>query len=372
MKIKVLFLLPLLALLQGCINCGSGTVDIDGKDHYKVTYIGDIHYDGQQYHIEPLSERAAKLHYTQWQGTSQKVLAAAGKQSSGVPFVVQLGDMINGDCDNAELQGAALRDAFAEIKRHFPGKKLLSLAGNHDHRGRSDASQAPDKYLIPLLKKELGKEVKMTGTNYAVRYGKDLYIFYDYRKKESGDLVKKVLADSSDARHIFFLSHLPMFPCTIGNPGWVVPQFKELIPLLAEKKAVIVCGHIHSMSHIVYKSRTGFLPQITVTSMGREWLKGIPAKTRYNCYDAWYKNIKPHYFTTPRYKWSIENLKYFRNGDFSSYNVGFLEPSGFVQIEVNGNDVYAHIFSDDSGKPAKSIILKKNNKTVASCEKGVW
>ena len=366
MKIKFLFFLPVIILLSGCSVCSS-TVNIDGKDNYRITFLGDIHYDGPEYHITPLSERAAKIHFTQWKGTSQQVLAAAAEQSiETAPFIVQLGDMIQGDCDNAECQGAAFRDAFALVKKRFPGKKLLSVLGNHGYRGKQDTSQSPDRYLVPLLKNELGKDALIDGTNYAVKYGKDLYIFYDLRKENSGRFVKDVIENTSDVRHIFFISHLPMFPCSIGNPGWVVPQFKELIPLLAKHKAIVVCAHIHSFSHIVYKSANGALPQITVTSMGREWLKGDINKIRYNSFDEWKKNIKPHFFTLPRYKWSIENLSYFKNEDFLRYQIGFLEPSGFVQLEVQDGKVTANIYIDNSGKPAKSVVLKNNNQIMSN------
>ena len=357
-----LFFAAVMLLFAGCNTPGSCAVGMKGKDSYYVTLIGDIHYDGPEYHIEPKSEKSAKLHYGQWQqGVSQQLLAAAAKESKDTaPFVVQLGDLINGDCDNAERQGAAIKGAYKILKKFFPGKMVLTIEGNHEHRGKQDASQAPDKYLVPLIKKELGRDIPMDGTNYAVCYGKDLYIFYDYRKKNSGEFVKKTISEYGNARHIFFLTHIPMFPCSIGNPGWVVPQFKELIPLLARHKAVVISAHAHSMNHIVYKCSEGELAQLTVTSMGREWLKGSISNVRYNSYDAWKNNIKPHYFTNPRYKWSVENLRYFRNEDFLTYRVGYLEPSGFAKLEINGDKVTAHIFTDDSGKPKESWVLKEN------------
>jgi hypothetical protein len=64
--------------------------------------------------------------------------------------------------------------------------------------------------------------------------------------------------------------------------------------------------------------------------------------------------------TTPRYKWSIDNLKFFKSEDFITYRVGWLEPSGFAKLEINGDKVTAHIFTDDSGKPEESWILKGN------------
>ena len=367
MKINALFFLLLALLLAGC-TVSPKAVKFDGKDNYQVTYIGDIHFDGAEYHAEPLTERAQKLHFTQWKGTSQKVLGAAASQSKESAFIIQLGDMIQGDCDNAELQGNAIKDAFALLKKFFPDKKVFSLIGNHEYRGKRDASQAPEKYLIPLLKKELGSDAELDGTNYAVKYGRDLYIFCDLRKNNIYEFTRNVIENTKDIRHIFFCSHLPMYPCSIGNPGWVVPGFKELIPLLAKHKAIIINAHTHSMNYIVYQSKDGILPQITVTSMGREWLRGDIENTRYKSFNEWKNNIKPHFFTLPRYKWSIENLNFFKNEDFLCYLVSHLEPSGFVKLQIDGEKVTAHIYIDNSDKPAKSIILKDNKQIKL----GVW
>ena len=138
----------------------------------------------------------------------------------------------------------------------------------------------------------------------------------------------------------------------------MVPQFKELIPLLARHKAVVINAHTHSMNHIVYKSPYGVLPQVTVTSMGREWMLTPPQKVRCNSFDEWKKGIRPTYFSTPKYSWSIENLKFFKNEDFLTYRIGHLAPAGFIKIEVNGDKVIAHIYTDDSGNPYESWMIK--------------
>ena len=359
MKMRVLLFLAAAALLPCLAACRSQAVKFDGGGSYEVTLIGDIHYDAPEYHINTYTARQAKLHFTQWQdGTSRQVLAAAAGVSGNVLFVVQLGDMIQGDCDNLELQGMAYQAAFAELKKHFAGKKILAVRGNHEHRGKNGVGQAPDKYLLPLLKKELGRDVDMDGTNYAVCYGKDLYIFYDYCKKNSGEFVKKTISEYGNSRHIFFITHLPMFPCSFGNPGWVVPQFRELIPLLAKHKAIVLCAHTHFWGTFVYKCDEGTLPQLIVSSMGNNWEPGAPMKKRYSSYDEWKRNIRQKYYDDPNCKWSIDNLKFFKNSDFIHYQSYLANPSGFVKLEVTDSKVTAHIFTDSTGKPVKSVILK--------------
>jgi hypothetical protein len=298
-------------------------------------------------------------------GLSATVLAAASKHSSkDTPFIIQLGDLTQGDCENDVLHGAMFRGAFAELHKFFPGKKLFTMRGNHDGRGDGTIISSVDKYFVPLLKKELGSDdIRMDGTSYAVRYGKDLYIFYDYRKKAGNrkktgaEFTRSVLASNQDARHIFFLTHLPIFPCSTGNPGWIVPEFKELIPLLAKHKAIVFCGHSHFWGHYIYRSGNDKLVQFMITSIGYNWSPGTPLKERFSSYDQWKKEINPRYFTAAN-QWSTDNLKFFDNADFILYNSKYRIPSGFVRLEVDDSKVTAHIFTDDSGKPVRSVVLK--------------
>ena len=192
MKIRILTLLAAAAFFAGCNAPVGNAVKMDGKDDYRLTVLGDIHFDGKAYHIadpDPESMHGAKernRNIAMWEnGSSDALLAAASQQScKDTPFVIQLGDLTQGDCDNAELQDKAFYDAVARLKQHFPGRKTLSLVGNHDVRGLADAPESADRVFVPLMKAELGVPVEMDGTNYALRYGKDLYIFYDYTIKK--------------------------------------------------------------------------------------------------------------------------------------------------------------------------------------------
>ena len=366
MKINFCILLAAVILLSGCTTPVADAVKIDGENNYTLTVIGDTHFDGPEYHIsEPQSENGKKerrRNLIQWQGKSQKLLAAAAAQSSkDVPFIIQLGDLTQGDCDTPELHAAMFKGAFDVFHKIFPGKKIFTLRGNHDGRWKGISTDAVDKYMVPLIKKELASDVDMDGTNYAVRYGKDLYIFYDYTKDSSGNFAITTLKRNADARHIFFLTHLPIFPCSTGNPGWIVPHFKELIPLLAKHKAVVLCAHTHFWGEIIYQCSKGTLPQFIVTSMGFTWKPEEKVlNKRHNSFAEWRQKIRPRYTTDPYYKWSLENADCFKNSDFSLFQTYMAAPSGFVNLEVTDAKVIAHIFTGTTGKPIKSFVLKEN------------
>ena len=117
MKIKLLVTLLIAALLSGCYTPVGDAVQMEGKDNYKLTVLGDLHFDAPEYHVsEPGSENQKKerlRNLRQWQGKSQELLIAAektiGKDSE---FVIQLGDITQGDCENAEIQGVSFRGIY--------------------------------------------------------------------------------------------------------------------------------------------------------------------------------------------------------------------------------------------------------------------
>lgn len=365
-KIKALLSAAAAILFWGCAAPMPETIKIEGKNDYTMTVLGDTHFDGQEYHItEPTYEnqkRERKRNLAQWEGKSQMVLAAAAARSSkDVPFIIQLGDLTQGDCENYDLHAAMFKGAFDVFHKFFPGKKIFSLRGNHDGRWKGVSTSAVDEHFVPLIKKELGREdIEMDGTNYAIRYGKDLYIFYDYTKESSGNFVRTTLQKNSDARHIFFLTHLPLFPCSSGNPGWIVNHFKELIPLLAKHNAIVLCAHTHTWGEFIYRCKEGTIPQLIVTSMGSAWNPEMKSLTKWrSSFDEWHKNINPRYFKDPNNDWSIKNAACFKNSDFLRYQIYRGAPSGFVNLEVTDTKVVAHIFTDNSGKPIKSVVLRE-------------
>lgn len=360
---RIYLLSVLVVLLTGCFAPAGEAVKMDGRENYFMTVLGDLHFDGKEYHITepqwPGSKRERERNLAQWQGKSQLVLDAANKASSkDTPFIIQLGDITQGDCDNVELQSAAFKDVFGVLKKYFPGRKIFSLTGNHDNRGMADAPDAVDEAFVPLLKNELGADVEMDGSNYAVLYGRDLYIFYDYSKRSSAAFVKKMLTENPDTRHVFFLTHLPMFPCSNGNPGWLVGGFDELIPLLAERGAVVLCAHTHYFGHQIYKCEKGILPQLSVVSMGYQWTPGAKITEDITSFDQWKSKIRKRYYEESDYKDSIKRVAKFKNSDFIKFIRYKYIPSGFVNLEVTQDKVVAHIHTDNSGKAAKSIVLK--------------
>ena len=129
---------------------------------YQVTVLGDVHYDGLEFHLKP--ERGAraterKRNLAMWKKNSPDLLkTAAGQTAKSSAFVVQLGDLTQGDCETSELHEALFKKAFGTLKDAFPDLPVLVVKGNHDVRscGKGNNPAPAKKALLPLVAAELG------------------------------------------------------------------------------------------------------------------------------------------------------------------------------------------------------------------------
>lgn len=335
---------------------------------YNFVALGDIHYDGEKYHTSipeqsyKKKERARNINM--WKsGKSDLVLKAAGNSAGEkTAFAVQAGDFTQGDCDSAELHELMFKDAFAAVKKYFPQHKLLAVAGNHDVRmgGKNGNSSAPAvKAFFPLIAKELGRG--NVDTNYAVRQGKDLFLFFDgfSGAKKAENFVKKALADAPDARYVFFVSHLPVLPCSIGVAGWLIPAKDKIIPMLAARNAIVITAHTHWPSFISVKTPDGTLSQLVISSMGEQWNPATKPYVKIDKLETYLQKARSRKKVSKSNLDALDMIEKFTVDDFSMFS----GHSGFAVITVNDNEVTAGIHTDDSGTPKIIKTLRKNAKS---------
>lgn len=356
-----LFFVPALFFFAGCVQ--NKTAE-SADSAYRVLLLGDLHYDKPEYHSKPApSPKAAqerKSYLGIWKnGASERLLSIAAKSiTPDMPFVIQLGDLIQGDTDDDAAHSAAFTEAVGAVKKYMPGKPLLLIKGNHDIRGGSGRNgNAVKNVFTSLIEKELGKR-PVNGANYIVRQGKDLFIAYDHYVSGSSEHIRKALAENSDCRYIFLLAHPPFFPCMrTGFPGVLYPEYKELLKLLKKHNVIILAAHIHLFSHIVHKAADGEVQQVTVTSVGYEnWDKKDTLKSlRFSSYAELLSQIRPIYFTAPK---TVEGLNFFKGVNFSTYKVWRRPSYGFGVLDVSDTGVKVHFHVDDSGVPARTVTIR--------------
>ena len=339
--------------------CGSSAA---AKDEYKVMVLGDLHYDGMEYHKTPaVTPNRAKdriRNCDMWKEATPKLLASAASQlDKHVPFIIQAGDFVQGDCDTIELQEKMIRDGFATIKKHFPNHKLLPVRGNHDVRMLKGNSGTPTiNAFFPLIANELGID-KVTGS-YSVRHNKDLYIFFDafLPKKQSLLELKKILAANTDVRHTFFITHLPVLNCCMGNPAWLVKDYKDIRQLLLDRNAIIIAAHTHVPSIIQAKRDGKQLTQAVVSSIGKNWIPGAKPEILLSGFDAYCKKIGDKRIAQKRFKPSFDDMKTFELPVFNVYK--FRSLTGFAMLKVSADSIYIEYHTDNSGKPVLTQKLR--------------
>ena len=332
---------------------------------YKVLVMGDAHFDAEKFHAAPPASSGRKKererNLAMWKAQSPALFAAAGKRAAAesVAFAVQLGDLIQGDCDNAELQQAMIRKGFSELKKNFPRIPLLIVKGNHDIRTvkKSRHNAAANPALLPIISKELGKPVRKNSC-YSFMRGRDLYIAVDgfISARAIAAFVQKTLAAHPDTRYVFFMTHLPLLPVAVGNPFWTVPGSERIVTLLESRNTLILAAHTHTPSLLTLTTKRGKLTQLITSSMGHSWgMKFTPgALNDWQSYcDAVDKGLAKggKAAESGKQRWAA-----WKNSGAWTFR-HLCRNAGFVVLDVNGDGVSARVFINRSAKPGLTLKL---------------
>ena len=239
---------------------------------YSVPVLGDIHFDStdpKHYHSDythSTTEKRYKEHLAEhvrnarnWKERMPELIRASGACLRGdEAFALQMGDFVQGDCGNAATHRRMLNDAFAIVKGAYGNRlPLVTVVGNHDIRGdiKGDgALETFDAWQPPLMSKELG--VSVQGTTYSFRHGPDAYVVVDFNAPRPDlALVKKLIAETEGARHLFVVSHGAAIPFGSKSRWYLLGSRKrdaerrELRSVLARHNAIVLSGHSHRLEY---------------------------------------------------------------------------------------------------------------------------
>ena len=363
-------LLTMLAavLLAGC-SVFSGQSAAENKsvntNEYRVLVLGDIHFEGPQYHGVPgmtYRTKFSKKYHAMWQKEMPELFTASAKMlDENVPFVAQLGDFIQGYLALKEQRATMLDDAFKAVKPYYPNHKLLSIPGNHDNQCSGPKSvvkslkdyQTYAEVFTPHISRELGCEIK---NNYVIRHGEDLYIFYDsyIKPDDSIKFLKETFKTYPRNRYVFLLTHLPLLPACTASPGWVLPYYRQVAEILFEHNSIVLSAHTHIPSVIKVSNGKGRITQMVASSIGFNWNTGKPFEIRYKSLDETLKHVLPSRLPKPLHKYPLAFLKSLQIESYELYD----NATGFVYLKVSDKGVFAEFYTDKSGKPAAVKQLK--------------
>ncbi|MCQ2147666.1 MAG: metallophosphoesterase, partial [Bacteroidales bacterium] len=204
------------------------------KSSYSMIILGDTHCDTDPdsvYHTgysdpNPTREANHRKEFVRnsemWAERMPKLLKrAACLADDDTKAVLHMGDLIQGDCGDVATHTRMLSDCVGVMKDAFGPLPFVTVAGNHDLRGRDDrdATQSYTEYMPAKMSEELGKKIEKTTFSFTV--GKDVYIVIDFTHPDDEE-IEKLLEESKKARYTFIIVHGPVFPYdSEGSYNWI-------------------------------------------------------------------------------------------------------------------------------------------------------
>ena len=264
-----------------------------GGSRYSVAVLGDTHYDAEPesvYHSHyDESNKWAKVQHEEfrrngemWRDRCMRLLnaGAAAAHRFDTRFVLQLGDLVQGDCDDVPTHRKMLDDCVRLLRRPYPaGLPFLTVIGNHDFRGKG-ARQAYLDFAEPFMADEIAK-LSDAGGRRPAKYpvfsfltGGDLWVFCDFETKDL-DALSDAIDAGSDARHVFLVTHGPFttspngwgFRWRLGGSKKCEASRMRLYETLSRRRAVVLSGHTHSTNFYRYENALGGFAEFTVNSV---------------------------------------------------------------------------------------------------------
>jgi hypothetical protein len=269
------------AMAGARFSFGQSTQSSSEKPLYAFPLLGDIHYDRMEHHDMQWVQAKMAGDLSQIHGyvkaTEQytprlfaEVSDAVRAQAAPVPFVIQVGDLVEGLCGSFDLQSQQFRDATAAVEKANMGVPFLVAKGNHDITGPG-APEAFDKVLLPWIGKQAGQDLKRA--DYVHRHGDDVFVFFDAYKPDL-DWLEAALKGNK-ARQTFFVIHPPVVPYNARSNWHIYPddarraERDRLLSLLGSRRAVVLTGHLHKYSILRRRTPTGPIDQLAVCSVVR-------------------------------------------------------------------------------------------------------
>ena len=268
--------------------------------NYSVLMLGDTHYDtlpASVYHSN-YNESTEWLNRVQraefarngemWRERCPSLVRrAAALIEKDTRMVLQMGDLIQGDCGDPEVHTAMLKDATDMLKAEFNGLPFITVAGNHDVRG-TGAADAYKAYMPGRMAEELaGTETLSSegirGTTFGFRIGDDAYIALDFNTPDD-KLADRLLKSSDGARHTFIITHGPVLPMDEADCRWFFHGRDNAADTaarihfrheFARRNAICLCGHSHRTRLTEWKGDGGIITQLEMNSV---WARASQGK----------------------------------------------------------------------------------------------
>ena len=271
----------------------------DEAEGWAFPLLGDLHYDRLEHHDFAWLEKdhngdlSQVRHYSKnTREVTPRLLEAAKRRAlaatTPVPFVVQVGDLIEGLCGSEALARRQAADAIAWVRAAGFPAPFLFAKGNHDITGPG-AARVYDDVLVPFLAGQAGGEIR--AASYTRGRAGTLLAFYDAYDRNSLEWLGKLL-EAEKPRRLLVVIHPPVVPYNARSTWHVyshpnqAKQRDRLLDLLGRWRAVVLCGHLHKYSFLVRRTKSGRFVQLALSSVAtdeqarpRDLLEGVDRYT---------------------------------------------------------------------------------------------
>ena len=366
------------ALGAGCSSANSVSPS------YSVAVLGDVHYDAPEigvyhaYYKPKAGSVGAKIfqlrmrrEHDQWSGLMQRLSAAARRDiRPDTKFVLQLGDLIQGNCAKAAVHARMLEDGFDYFKKTVsPDLPFVPIVGNHDVDGgvwldKKPVHEVYRETMLPKLSRELGQAVG--DPTFAFRQGSDLFLCVDFNYPDFRRILD-LLEDNSDVRYTFIVSHGAVVP-VCGGPHYRWFLFgrkrdtaarRKLYAELCRRRAIALVGHNHQTVFSDFAAPDGRITQFMATSV---WEAERQATS------------KPKHTTPAEYAKFPKKAKNYSADDaralFGEYRPHLTRffhsgQQGRYRLDVSDAAVTMTMYGGDADEPSRTFTLRGEAAEVA-------
>lgn len=357
--------------LQGCVSrCGDG--------RYSVAILGDTHYDAEPesvYHSHyDESNKWAKVQHEEfrrngemWRERCRRLLAssAALANKTDTRFVLQLGDIIQGDCDDVPTHKRMLYDCISMLRAEYPARlPFLTVMGNHDFRGKG-ARRAYLDFAEPFMTREIAS---LTGTDATVKYpvfsfrlGADRWVFCDFETTDLQPVIDAVESDA-DARHVFLVTHGPFTISEERSFGWRLGGGEKcdalrprLYEALSRRRAVVLSGHTHLTTFYRHENAFGGFCEFTANSVWKKELASLKTGEALCDRPEQVGTIAAKLLEGDRLDRFKRELELFRPSVKEYFNS---KAAGHCRLDVSDDGIAMSFYQGDETVPTRRFILK--------------
>lgn len=277
------FLVRAAATLSGVAVLGNRAVALDEVADWSFPLLGDLHFDRLEHHDHQWLAKEHPGDVAQVQNYSRitreltpLLLARAADDlnrlktaKAQVPFILQLGDLLEGLCGNPELALRHAREGLDFIRAARFSAPLVMTKGNHDITGPG-APEAYRQILLPFLAES--NQAAIHEANFTRQQCGTLIVLYDAYDRASLDWFAQTLAAAKPKKLIFAI-HPPVVPYN-ARSNWHIyssprqaEQREHLLDLLGQYQALVLCGHLHKYSLLKRRTQSGAFIQLAISSV---------------------------------------------------------------------------------------------------------